>query len=364
MKILEIKILNFRNLKNVELNFSSGVNFIHGENAQGKTNFIEAIWMFTGARSFRGAKDADVVNFDQGYARLDGKIEFQNREHEIAIFFENGKRNVMLDGVMKPYPTSIIGKFRAVLFSPVNLSLVKDGPDYRRKFIDAAICQLKPTFTAYIAGYNQILRQRNAFLKSDNPDVDLLEVWDEKISNIGAVVLCERLKYLKFLKESCGLIYDEISQKNEQLSLKYVSTISKKIDEKITVDSVRELFIERLKKFRTSDIKSKITSVGPHKDDMEFMINGKFVRSFGSQGQQRSVALTLKLAEADILKKFIGEPPVVLLDDVMSELDENRRFYLVKKTADLQVFITSCEKINDYNFSHIKFFKAENGKIF
>lgn len=375
MKILELKIDGYRNLEKIDLKFSPRINFIYGQNAQGKTNLIESIWMFTGARSFRGTKDSDLIGFGKDSARLEGKFFFERREQEISVFFGNGKRKVFLNGVAKAYPTNIIGKFRVVVFSPVQLSLINAGPEVRRKFLDAAICQLKPTYISKISKYNQILRNRNAFLKSivlggkeaTDSDMALLDVWNEKIAEIGAFVTAERIDYLKILKEEASEIYDELSGGKEKFDIKYICALCKNPDQNASLPELKEEFELRLKKNYSKDLKTGSTNFGPHKDDLDIFVNEKRVKFFGSQGQMRSAALCLKLAEASILEKNIGEPPVILLDDVMSELDDSRKDYMVSKIKNKQVFVTNCdysffEKLKKYDIEG-KLFEIKSGVI-
>ncbi len=371
MKILELKIDGYRNLKKNKLVFSPEINFIYGKNAQGKTNLLEAVWMFTGARSFRGTKDVDLVNFEKENARLEGKFFFEKREQEISIFFSQGKRKVFLNGVAKAYPTNIIGKLRVVVFSPLQISLINGGPDGRRRFLDAAICQLKPTYIAKIAKYNQILRNRNAILRNidlqEKINKDLLDVWDEKLSQIGAEITKERFDYLRKLEQEVCKIYSDISKNKEKIDIRYISSLCKNANQEPVFSEMRDEFNLKLKKDYFKDIKSGYTSFGPHKDDVDIFVNEKRVKFFGSQGQIRSAALCLKLAEAEILEKNIGESPIILLDDVMSELDDTRKNYMISKIKNKQVFITNC----DYSFfdklkqSDIKgkLFEINGGKI-
>ncbi len=373
MKILELKIEGYRNLKESNLVFSPGINFIYGQNAQGKTNLIESIWMFTGARSFRGTKDLNLVNFEKDSARLEGKFFFEKRNQDISIFFGEGKRRVFLNGVAKAYPTNIIGKLRVVVFSPLQISLISAGPEGRRKFLDAAICQLKPTYISKIVRYNQILKNRNAVLKSINSHEDnnlnynLLDVWDEKLLETGCEVIKERYNYLKILKKESKQIYKEISNQKEKLDIDYVCAICKNTETISDLSKTKEIFKTKLKKNLFSDLKSGTTNIGPHKDDVDIFVDGKKVKFFGSQGQIRSAALCLKLAEAQILEKNIGEPPIILLDDVMSELDDSRKNYMISKIKNKQVFITNCDrsffdKLKNTDVEG-KLFEVKNGKI-
>lgn len=366
----------YRNLEKSKLVFNPGINFIYGKNAQGKTNLIEAVWMFTGARSFKGTKDLNLVNFEKENARIEGKFFFEKRDQEISVFFGGGKRKVFLNGVAKPYPTSIIGKLRVVVFSPLQISLISGGPEGRRKFLDAAICQLKPTYISKVVRYNQILKNRNAVLKNiglhENEKTkinqELLEVWNEKLLECGSEIIRERFDYLNLLKKEVSEIYKEISDQKEELDINYICTVFKNNEqEKIELSKIKKEFEIKLKKSFISDLKTGSTNIGPHKDDLDIFVDGKKVKFFGSQGQIRSAALCLKLAEAEILKKNIGEPPIVLLDDVMSELDDLRKNYMISKIKNKQVFITNCDRsfFDKLKKSDMegKLFEIKNGKI-
>ena len=343
MRVLEIQTENYRNLKIEKQDFCSGVNFIYGQNAQGKTNLIESIWMLTGARSFRGTKDADLVKFGESFASIKAKVFAGDREQEIKINFAEGKRKAFLNDVPQKYPTELIGTLRTVLFSPIHLSLIGGGPEKRRKFLDAAICQLKPTYTALLIRYNQTLRQRNSFLKKQpEKNLDFLEILDINLSKLASKIMKNRLEYMTLLNAEATKIYSEISMDREIFEIKYISKIIKSSD--FIEEEFEKNMVEKLENARESDFKFGFTSFGPHKDDLELYIDKKAVKSFGSQGQQRSAALSLKLAEAEILNKKFSDPPIVLLDDVMSELDDFRKAYMVRKTKNWQVFITGCDK--------------------
>ena len=362
MNVLEMKISKYRNLKPETLTFSKGINFICGKNAQGKTNIIEALWMFTGARSFRGVKDAFLVNFEETAAALEGKFFLEDREQTVSIYFDEGKRSAFLNGVQQSYPTKIIGTIRAVLFSPVHLALIKGGPENRRKFLDAAICQLKPTYTALLIRYNQTLRHRNALLKNifyQNHLEKTLDIWDEKLTVCGSLITKQRLEYLETLKKHAHKTYDEISNKKEKLEIYYNASVLKKENGETLAQNLKT----KLEKARAGDIKTGTTAVGPHKDDLDLLLDGKSARQFSSQGQQRSIALALKLAEAALLEEKTGEAPLLLFDDVMSELDASRQSYLLNKIKNCQVFITSCDDTLSKRIKNVKIFKVEQGKV-
>ena len=256
----------------------------------------------------------------------------------------------------------MIGKYYAVVFSPIHLSLIKEGPINRRKFIDTAISQIDNMYAKKLMYFNHLIQQKNALLKNavENPSLlDTLDIWDEKIAFAGAEIISERIDYIKKLKSKATDIYNGISGEKEELDIKYLSNIRYESEEK---NDIARIYFESLKKHRPNDLYLKSTTCGPHRDDIEILINNISARKFGSQGQQRSASLSLKLGEAEIIKDLKGEHPIILLDDVMSELDINRQNYILNKMTDKQVFITCCEKETVSRLNAGKVFKIENGK--
>lgn len=364
MVISRLKINNYRNLKDNIFTFNKNVNYIYGENAQGKTNLLESIWMFTGTRSFRGTKDSDLIKFNEYAARLNGDLFFENRDQNIGINFADKKRKIFLNGIAQRYPTDMIGRFRAVLFIPNHISLVREKPENRRKFIDAAICQLDPSYTKTLIQYNRILKQRNALLKEVFiRNSETMEIWNLRLAKTGAEIISKRLKYLYELEMEASKIHSEISNSREILTIGYTSTIGKNISKNELQSEIEIYLLSRLKETEFSDLKRGFTSIGPHKDDMELLLQDKSLKMFGSQGQQRSVVLSLKLAEATILEKNTGDSPVILLDDVMSELDEYRKSYIVNKLQNYQTFITGCDRDLTRLFSNVNIIHIRDGEL-
>ena len=352
MYVTGLKCRGFRNLENVTLTPSEEVNIIHGENAQGKTNLMEAIWLFSGMRSFRGAKDAELVRHGSEFAKLELTFRTQTRENAAEIAVTN-KRNATLNGVKLQGAPSLIGKFRAVVFAPSFLSVVENGPAERRKFMDTAVCQLHPAYAGTLAEYNRLLKQRNSLLKDvsfDSALLDLLDVLDEKLAAVGETLTETRKKYLSLLAPAASEIYSGLSSGKESVDFMYVG-------------KVEGGFAQALKAARREDILNKATTVGPHRDDVEILLNGESVRAFGSQGQKRSCAVALKLAEARIIKEKTDEQPVILLDDVMSELDVNRQDYILNHIRSRQVFITCCEPGAVLRSADGKRIEVRNGTI-
>ncbi|HHU83802.1 MAG TPA: DNA replication/repair protein RecF [Clostridiales bacterium] len=335
MKVKKIELLNYRNIHSCIYEPSENVNVIYGENALGKTNLLESIWMFTGLKSFRSARNVSFIKFGEEFARNEMLFENNQREMKAAILFSKTKE-ALLNGVKLDTVSDLIGEFNAVIFTPNHLSFVKGSPKERRDFLDSLICRVYPAYTKILSEYNRVLVQRNCLLKNRNSAyfLDTLDILDKKAA-IAARKVCDiRYKYIDELFQKAALVYDGISSGREKLNLRYVSVMPKCF----SGNTYEELFCIS----RSEDIESGTTKYGPHRDDIEIIIDGKNARLYGSQGQQRSVALSLKLAEAQIIENESGEKPVILLDDVMSELDEGRQRFILDKLKDVQVFITCC----------------------
>jgi DNA replication and repair protein RecF len=337
------------------------INVIYGQNGQGKTNLLEAIWLFTGCKSFRNSKDSELVQFNEDNSKISIEFNTEERENKASICIEK-KRTASLNGIGLSSPRELIGKYYSVVFSPVHLSLIKDGPLNRRKFIDTAISQIDNVYAKKLMYFNHLIQQKNALLKNagENPSLlDTLDIWDEKIALAGAEIIKDRIEYIKKLQIKATEIYSGISGEKEELSIKYLSNVQYESEDK---ESIAKIYFEKMKKNRPNDLYLKNTTSGPHRDDIEILINGISARKYGSQGQQRSASLSLKLSEAEIIKDLKGEHPIILLDDVMSELDSTRQNYILNKMTGKQVFITCCEKETISKLCTGKVIKVEKGK--
>ena len=361
MFVKSVSFENYRNLQNTTFFPSKEINLIYGENAQGKTNIIECMWLFTGGRSFRGAKDRELIAFGQKYSKVKSVFFSTNREQNVEIIIGSNKRKATLNNVPKDYMSQIIGSFCAVIFSPQHMNLIKNGPEERRNFIDSALCQIKPRYASLLSRYKKILEQRNALLKSiqKNPSLcDTLDIWNEKLAESGSDISIYRHAYISKISPLCESFYEGISQHRESLDIAYKSLYIN--SESISRDDIKNSLLTALRNTQSQDINLGYTTRGIHRDDLSVTINGKDAKSFGSQGQQRSAVLALKLSEASLLEKSKGESPVILLDDVLSELDLARQNYLLNKLEGLQVFITCC----DPNITAQNKFLIRNGEIF
>ncbi len=352
MKVKKLEIQNFRNISNLNLEFDDEINVICGENAQGKTNIIEALWLFSGAKSFRNSKDNEFLKFGEKKAKISIDYEMFGVENNAEIIFDN-KKTAILNEKKLSNTSNFAGKYNAIVFSPSDLTLVTDGPEKRRRFLDTAIGQLYPNYIEILRNYSRAVMQRNKIIKDYRYDKTIsimLDVFENEIVDMGNKIINYRKKYINILNKYVSKIYDGISCGKEKIEIFYIS----KND---------EFNLEKIKNSREIDMYTSTTSVGPHRDDIYFKINDVNVRNFGSQGQKRSVALSLKLAGAEVTKEISGEYPICLLDDVMSELDENRQNYILNHIRNWQSFITCCDTSNIKNLKSGKVIKIENGEV-
>ena len=343
MTITRVVCNRFRNLHAVEIEPAAGLNILCGDNAQGKTNLMEAIWLFTGARSFRAGSDAGMIEFGEETASVEVAFVAGDREQTASIRLGPGKR-ASRNGIDLVSVTELAGTFPCVVFSPSHLSLVKDGPEVRRRFLDTLLGQVSPRMIPLLQDYRKTVAQRTALVR-DIPRhselLDMLPVYDEMVARQGGRIAKARAELVKRLARSAKEYYDEISGGRETLS------ISLKTSFMALPEEDRRVRHERLMKIlegaREDDLRMGATTVGPHRDDLEMMLDGRPIRLYGSQGQQRSALLALKLAECRVLGEALSEEPVILLDDVLSELDPARQSFILSHLGERQVFITACE---------------------
>lgn len=372
MKLRRLKTENFRNLAAVDLVPGPGVNVIYGENAQGKTNLIEAIYLLTGQKSFRAAKESDYLCFGTGVARIEAEFTCQNREKTAALAF-GSKKLAWLSGV-ECTPGELTGEFLAVVFSPGELALIQEGPAERRAFLDGAISQVMPRYTATLAAMSRILLQRNTLItdmqKSGNTAMmePLLETWDRSLARAAFSVCHARARFLRRLAPPAAEIYRDICKREDQpFSLTYQPSIPAPggCDWADMTPAEGEAHIRAaLAAVRSEDYKNYCTTIGPHRDNMEVSIAGISARSFGSQGQQRSCALALKLAQCRVMEETLGEAPIILLDDVLSELDKTRREYFLHGKHPGQVFITCCDRNAARTLGDGAAFRMKEGQLY
>ncbi len=352
MKIEKLNFQNFRNIKEISLSNFEKMNIICGQNAQGKTNLLEGIWLFTGAKSFRNVHDADFIRFGCEQARLEINFFADGIKQDAAITVKE-KRTAFLNGNRLKTASEMAGTFHAVVFSPADLSIIQDGPAFRRRFLDLAIGQLTPSYIPLLRDYLRAVTQRNHIIKEIRYDASLsimLEIFEKEIAEKGTRLIAFRKKYIAALQEFLPAIYCDLSSGKESFELHYQC-------------SCEQNFTEVLEKARKNDMLTGSTSVGPHRDDLIFTVNGVSAKIYGSQGQKRSAALALRLGEAELIKKVTGEVPVFLLDDVMSELDPERRHYILNHMKEIQCFLTCCNPDETTKLKKGKIIRIQNGSV-
>ena len=340
MFITDIELHNFRNYSSLQLDFHPHVNLILGNNAQGKTNLLESIYITSMGKSFRTSKDNEMILFGVEFGRV--KVNAQKDGYDTSvelIFSKDSKKSAKVDGIKIKKSSQLLENIYIVIFSPEDLRIVKDEPEKRRKFIDRELCQLRPKYYEDLSNYKKVLLQRNAYLKEHEIDPAILDLWDMQLARYGASIMMMRSDFIKKLDHISRGIHGAITNGGENLKLKYVPNVPLSENRK----EMEESYYQAIRTSFESDMRQRTTTKGPHKDDLEFFIDDINVRNFGSQGQQRTSALSIKLAELSLIKEETGEEAILLLDDVMSELDLQRQEFLVKSLADIQMFITTTE---------------------
>ncbi len=341
MQISQLTLEQFRNAENQSLFFSDGVNLLYGANAQGKTNAVEAIYYLAGLKSFRCPKYREMIAYDAKQARITGRIALQKQEVSLtAVLPRTGHRTVQINGWKPEKLSEYLGVFRAVLFCPEHLRLVKDGPGERRAFLDGAICQLKPTYVSLLNEFNRISAHRAALFRAARERPSLLnhlEVWDESYAAVSVRISRIRREYLLSLAPVASEYYHALSSGKEELSFSYQCDVDP------SAKDAAEAFRELLVSHRETERRNLFAPKGAHRDDVVIRINGRVCRFYASQGQQRSAVLAMKLAEGEMSRLSTGETPVFLLDDVLSELDGERREFILSHVGSGQVIVTSCD---------------------
>ena len=341
MKLEHLRVANWRNIEEAELAPGPGLTVLCGDNGQGKTNLLEAVWALTGGKSFRGAKDAALIRREAEFALLEADLFCQGRPQNLRLTVggpasQRPGRTISQNGTPPVRAAALAGVFTAVVFDPNHLSLIKGGPEGRRRFLDTALCQLYPAYLQLLRRYTRVVTQKNALLKScrgqfslSRSQADLLEVYDQQLAAAGEELSLRRQKYLEELGPLAVAIYSEISSGREQLALRYLPSYGP--------EGLAAACAAR----RAEELRAGFCLAGPHREDFEVTLDGQSARTFGSQGQQRSAVLSLKLAEGSVAARVLEDDPVVLLDDVLSELDEKRRAWLLTRMEGRQTIVTA-----------------------
>lgn len=358
MVIKSLKLKNYRNYDLLDLTFDPKTNILYGDNAQGKTNILEALYLSGTTKSHRGTKDRDIIQFGCDESHLETIVEKKGITFQIDMHLKkNSPKGIAIDKIPIRRASELFGIVHFVFFSPEDLNIIKDGPAGRRRFIDLELSQLDKIYLSNLSNYNRIINQRNALLKDiyGQPGLaETLDIWDMQLAEYGTRILERRREFVKQVNEIISEIHYKLTGGKENITLTYE-------------ESVGGMTLEQaLKKNRERDLRMKSTSVGPHRDDLCFINNGQIdIRKFGSQGQQRTAALSLKLSEIELVKRIIKDTPILLLDDVLSELDKHRQNYLLDSIHDIQTLITctGLDEFVNHRFSVNRVFHVQNGHI-
>ena len=344
MKLTNLQLQNFRNYESIQLEFTDGVHVFIGENAQGKTNLMESIYALAMTKSHRTTNDKELIGWNKEFATIKGTVEKTATKTNLELQFSKKGKIAKVNYLEQKRLSSYLGNLNVILFAPENLTLVKGSPQNRRKFVDMELGQMSSLYLYDLVEYNRVLKQRNTYLKQlaikkKQPD-EYLEVLSEMLSELASKIVFHRLDFMKQLEALAIPIHDQLSLGREKFSVSYQATIP--LEDGITASQMKEIYIDQFKKNQTREADQATTLIGPHRDDLIFYLNEIPVQTYGSQGQQRSTVLSLKLAEIELMKLSTGEYPLLLLDDVLSELDDDRQTHLIKAIENkVQTFITT-----------------------
>lgn len=357
MVIKSLELNNYRNYEELSIDFAEGTNLLYGDNAQGKTNILEAIYLGATTKSHRGSKDREVIRFHENESHIRMHYKKQDIVHRLDMHLKKSKaKGVAIDQIPIRRSSDLLGQIPIIFFSPEDLKIIKNGPSERRKFLDIELSQLESLYLYHLSKYNKILLQRNNLLKQVNYQkylLDTLEAWDIQLVKYGSEVIRYRKDFIHHLNVIIKEIHKKLTGNQEEIRLEY--------DNNVDYDE----FLTELTRKRDMDLKYNTTNMGPHRDDISFIVNDIDIRKYGSQGQQRTAALSLKLAQIQFVKEVMKDSPILLLDDVLSELDSNRKTYLLESIKDTQTMIT-CTGLDEFIDQHLpihRMFQIKAGKI-
>ncbi|MCD8501560.1 MAG: DNA replication/repair protein RecF [Bacillaceae bacterium] len=367
MYINDLKLTNYRNYQKQSISFENKVNVILGENAQGKTNIMESIYVLGLAKSHRTTRDRELIYWEEDYAKIEGRMIKRNGPLSMEVIVSNKGKKVKLNHLEQRKLSEYIGAVNIVMFAPEDLSLVKGNPQVRRRFIDMEIGQINPIYLHNLGKYQKVLQQRNYLLKEmqrKKGDMTMLDVLTSQLIDFGSKIIMKRIEFLQQLEVLAKSIHQEISRGLEDLQIHYNPSV--KVLETLELSKIEENLEENFAKVKEREIERGVSLIGPHRDDLSFTVNGKDVQTFGSQGQQRTTALSLKMAEIELIYDQKGEYPILLLDDVLSELDDYRQSHLLNAIqGKVQTFVTttSVDGIDHNTLREAATFVVDTGKI-
>lgn len=367
MNVETVKLINFRNYLNLDIELNKAINVFIGKNAQGKTNFLEAIYVCATGNSFRTNSDREMINFKKEEAYIGANMNLREYKRFIEVKLDRqGPKKIRINKNLLENQRELDSGLNVVVFSPDDLSLVKEGPSKRRDFLDREISQISPLYSHNLSKYNRVMYQRNNILKSKRPikeKIDLLEIFDFQLANFGSRILFERREYVKKLSKIAKKIHKNVTNDKEELTLEYIPSFNLLGEEE--VKEIEEIYLRELKASIERDLEVRNTGIGPHREDMLVKLNGQDLRVYGSQGQQRTAVLSIKLSEVDLIKQEKGNFPVLLLDDVFSELDRERRKFLIDSLKEIQTIITVTDTLNLEEMEEVEksVFHVSSGEI-
>lgn len=357
MYIESIRLNNFRNYESLEMNFDQGTNILYGDNAQGKTNILEAVYVCSTTKSHKGSKDKEIVRFGEEESHIKMTVRRDGIPYRIDMHLKkNRTKGVAVNGVPIKKASELFGIVNVIFFSPEDLNIIKNGPAERRRFLDLELCQLNKVYVYDLVQYNRVVVQRNKLLKEMDSDPSLketLNIWDSQLVRFGSELIRLRTRFVEELNELIREIHFHLSGEREELEIRYEPNVTP------------ETFEAELSRNRNQELRQRLTLTGPHRDDLNFIVNGADIRKFGSQGQQRTAALSLKLSEIELVKRTVKDYPVLLLDDVLSELDGKRQEHLLSEISHIQTLIT-CTGLDEFvnsRFQMDKIFKIVEGTV-
>ncbi|PAV28498.1 DNA replication/repair protein RecF [Virgibacillus profundi] len=368
MHIQQLQLKNYRNYQNMEISFDDKVNVIIGENAQGKTNLMEAIYVLAFTKSHRTPREKELIQWEKEYAKIEGMITKRKQSFPLEIIISSKGKKAKLNRLEQKRLSDYIGALNVVMFAPEDLTLVKGPPQIRRRFIDMELGQIQPRYIYHLGQYQKVLKQRNHLLKlmqrGKTSDKTMLQVLTDQLVEHAATLLERRFVFLDLLRKWAGPIHHQISRNLETLEIRYSPTIE--VSEEANKEKIETIYLNKFQEIREKEIDRGTTLIGPHRDDLIFHVNNKDVQTYGSQGQQRTTALSVKLAEIDLIFNEVGEYPILLLDDVLSELDDFRQSHLLNTIqGKVQTFVstTSVDGINHETLRKAELFQVKDGHI-
>ncbi len=364
MYLQKLSLKNFRNYESLDVSFNKSVNVFIGKNGQGKTNILESIYFLSFLKSHRTNKNIDLITFNKDNTNINASLILENSKNlNVGVFIDTiNKKRIFVNSMKVLKISEFLGYVKSIMFSPEDLKLIKESPPIRRKFLDMSISQINNKYLRYIISYNKLLNMKNSLLKKHPIDETLLDIYDEKISIYSSFIICRRIEYINILKDISYKLHERISNFREKLNIEYINFLHGSLKSFCNDCNITDIILDILRKNRKIDKVKKFSTIGIHRDDFKVYLNGKQMYNYSSQGQQRSAVISIKFAVIEIIKKLTNNHPILLLDDILSELDKSRRDFILNSVDNTQTFIT-CTELQEKILNSFKIFDVEDGKI-